>query len=248
MTSSENMNNLFPCLICSHQSAAMLMQVPLSKLVRDFERRFLKRLSKLRSKNELFTSNEVKYIFFFAIRTLILINNCFTQLEAATIDNIFTILSEILNNLLSFGEIIPVIDINIAGLLATTINELKWKINEKTGDNVSSQYIDLSSIPTLICTILGGYKSCEYSSEAHRCEALGRYDTAKYTDDFQSQRKWLSTLTRIKSGAEFSRQFNEGECPVCFDKTDNFAISACGHGVCFICLDYLEEFGVEYVI
>ena len=92
----------------------------------------------------------------------------------------------------------------------------------------------------------GEYKKHVKKGEFEMKISMDRYNFIKSPDDIQTERdRWIATLTRFKSGADFSRKFNEGECPVCIVKTDSFAIFGCGHGVCFPCLDGLEDTGNE---
>ena len=216
------------------------------QIVNDLQQRFLERFNELRSRNESFTSDEIEHIIYIVISALIFMNKKDTAIDFMTVKEVLTIISFILNKLHQ-GEIIPVIDADTSDFLKKELDHLTFNF-EKELKGIYYIYADLCWIYFIIFLSRGKYKKCTLTKFRKVLFKLSmdRFNFIKSPDDIQADRdKWIATLTRFESGEDFSRKFNEGECPVCILKTDNFAIFGCGHGVCFRCLDSMEETGTE---
>ena len=240
MTSEESMRKLLE-LKPSSSGTKYDQQVILIAIMSDLQQRFHARSNELRSRNELFNSDEVKYVFYMVISGLHFITNN-ENIEFASVIETVLILSKVLDNL-HLAEIIPVINADTAVVLQHEMEELTKKFAIE--NNSYLKFTGLYWIPRMIFVSRGGYKRCTYTGKGKLIEKyyMKFHYFIKSVDDIKGNRDaWIATLTRFKSGADFSSQFNEGECPVCIEKTDNFAIFACGHGVCFRCLDALENF------
>ena len=215
-------------------------------LVRKFSLRYWDRRNKLLQYAEPLEENEVRYVLHFTICSLSLLNNFVTKLDMkkSVVGRILRVFYRVLNRL-HFSEIIPAIDVNIFHSLGHAVAKLntntRWE-GEPTNQSLNfSQKISL--IAMFILMIHGEYKNFTFTLKFSGVISMRKYFLIKSSEDiFETSRsEWISTLTRIKSGADFGGKFYDGECPVCCEKTSNFAITICGHGTCFRCLHVLEE-------
>ena len=233
MTSNESLRKLHqlkPSNLRKERSGAVLVMS-----VVNFQLRIFERTNDLRSRNESFTSDEVKYIFYFAIRALHFIVTSETDIHLDTIKETVTILSTVLNQLCS-AKFIGIIDFDTAYVLKLAIDDLSDKYGAEFRKIAYTSHRVLYWIPCIILMCQGGYK--KYTLTNNRmllCKiSMELCDFIRSSDDIKADRnRWIETLTRFESGADFCRKYNEGECPVCILETDHFAIFGCGHGGLF---------------
>ena len=245
MTSNESMRKLHQLkssnLRKERPGAVLVMSVV------NFQLRIFERTNDLRSRNESFTSDEVKYIFYFVIRALHFIVTSETDIRLDTIKETVTILSTVLNQF-RLAKFIGIIDFDTAYVLKLAIDDLTEKFGTEFQNISYTSHKKMYWIPFIILMCQEGCKKFTLTNNRILlCKiSMELCDFIRSSDDIKADHnRWIEKLTRFKSGADFNNKYNESECPVCILETDHFAIFGCGHGVCFRCLEATVDNDIE---